>query len=75
VSDNGRGIAEADHGRVFELFRRAGSQDQPGEGIGLAHVRTLVRALDGRIDLHSTPGAGTTFSVRLPLRQAAGEAA
>ncbi|WP_238297015.1 sensor histidine kinase, partial [Methylobacterium soli] len=74
VSDNGRGIAEADHGRVFELFRRAGSQEQPGEGIGLAHVRALVRALDGRIDLHSTLGSGTTFTVCLPLRQAPSEA-
>ncbi|WP_280525322.1 sensor histidine kinase [Methylobacterium oxalidis] len=68
VSDNGRGIAAADHARVFELFRRSGPQDRPGEGIGLAHVRALVRALGGQIDLASTIGAGTTFTVRLPLR-------
>ncbi|MEH3147627.1 MAG: PAS domain-containing sensor histidine kinase [Methylobacterium frigidaeris] len=66
VADNGRGIAEADHARVFELFRRAGRQDRPGDGIGLAHVRTLVRALDGQITLRSEPGAGTCFEVRLP---------
>jgi PAS domain S-box-containing protein len=66
VADNGRGIAPQDHVRVFELFRRAGMQDRPGEGIGLAHVRTLVRALGGRIDLASQPGAGTTFTVTLP---------
>ncbi len=54
---------------MFELFRRSGVQDRPGEGIGLAHVRTLVRALGGRIDLASEFGAGTTFSVTLPLRQ------
>ncbi|MGF3022934.1 ATP-binding protein [Methylobacterium aquaticum] len=69
VSDNGRGIDARDHARVFELFRRSGAQDRPGEGIGLAHVRTLVRALGGRIDLISEIGAGTTFSVTLPLRQ------
>ena len=68
VSDNGRGIAASDHARVFELFRRSGPQDRPGEGIGLAHVRALVRALGGQIDLASTVGAGTTFTVRLPLR-------
>ena len=66
VADNGRGIAAQDHVRVFELFRRAGAQDRPGEGIGLAHVRTLVRALGGRIELASQPGTGTTFTVTLP---------
>jgi PAS domain S-box-containing protein len=66
VSDNGRGIASKDHARVFELFRRSGAQDQPGDGIGLAHVKALVRALDGRIELSSTLGTGTTFTVTLP---------
>ncbi len=78
VSDNGRGIAPKDHARVFELFRRAGPQDRPGEGIGLAHVRTLVRAMGGRIELESEPGRGTTFTVvlpRRPLRQPARAAA
>jgi len=42
VEDNGRGIAPGDHERVFELFRRAGQQNVPGEGIGLAYVRQLV---------------------------------
>lgn len=66
VEDNGRGIAPADHERVFELFRRAGTQSQPGEGIGLAHVRTMVRSLGGDITLRSEAGAGTTFIVTLP---------
>ncbi|WP_375460133.1 ATP-binding protein [uncultured Enterovirga sp.] len=68
VEDNGRGIAAADHGRVFDLFRRSGMQDRPGEGIGLAHVRTLVRAMGGRIELESQLGRGTTFTVTLPAR-------
>lgn len=66
VEDNGRGIAEQDRERVFELFRRSGVQDTPGEGIGLAHVRTLVRNLGGDITLSSRFGQGTTFSIDLP---------
>ena len=66
IEDNGRGIGDQDYERVFDLFRRAGSQDQPGEGIGLAHVRALVRRLGGQITLTSELGVGTTFRVRLP---------
>ncbi len=67
VADNGRGIEARDRARIFELFRRAGVQDRPGEGIGLAHVKALVRSLSGRITVTSTLGHGTTFSVTLPL--------
>ena len=66
VRDNGRGIAEADQKMVFEPFRRAGAQDQRGEGIGLAHVRALVRRLGGTIKLTSALNAGSTFRVVLP---------
>jgi signal transduction histidine kinase len=66
VEDNGRGIDPKDHSRVFDLFRRAGAQDRPGEGIGLAHVRALVRRLGGTISLHSEAGSGSTFRVSLP---------
>ncbi|MBA2126310.1 histidine kinase [Hyphomicrobium methylovorum] len=66
IEDNGRGIAESDSDRVFDLFRRAGPQDQPGEGIGLAHVRALIRRLGGEITMTSQLGHGTTFSVTLP---------
>lgn len=66
VADNGRGIAAVDHERVFELFRRSGSQNSPGEGIGLAHVRTMVRSLGGDVTLSSTLGEGTTFIINLP---------
>ncbi|WP_127092126.1 sensor histidine kinase [Aquabacter cavernae] len=71
VSDNGRGIDPRDRGRVFELFRRSGPQDRPGEGIGLAHVRTLVRRLGGSVLLDSQLGKGTTFKVTLPKTLAA----
>jgi len=66
VKDNGRGIAENDLERVFELFRRAGRQDRPGEGIGLAHVRALVRRLGGDITVVSKLGEGSEFRVLLP---------
>ncbi|MGD9477788.1 sensor histidine kinase [Shinella sp. G-2] len=65
-TDNGRGIAPEDHERVFELFRRSGTQDKPGEGIGLAHVRSLMRNLGGDIVVRSELGQGTTFVLRLP---------
>ncbi len=65
-TDNGRGIAPEDHERVFELFRRSGTQDKPGEGIGLAHVRSLMRNLGGDIVVKSALGEGTTFVLRLP---------
>jgi signal transduction histidine kinase len=67
VSDNGRGIDPRDHARVFDLFRRSGVQDQPGEGIGLATVRALVFRLGGVIDVTSTLGQGATFRLSLPL--------
>ena len=66
VTDNGRGIAARDYERVFELFRRAGDQSVPGEGIGLAHVRTLLRRLGGTIECTSELGSGSTFTICLP---------
>jgi len=72
VRDNGRGIDPADHVRVFELFRRSGAQDRPGEGIGLAHVRALVRRLGGTMGLSSQLGQGSTFTVTLPRRWTGG---
>lgn len=69
ISDNGRGIAPKDHERVFELFRRAGRQDRPGEGVGLAFVRSSVRRLGGTITIESEVNEGTIFRIRLPKRQ------
>ena len=67
VSDNGRGIDPKDHQRIFELFRRAGTQDRPGQGIGLAHVRTLVRRLGGTMTVASESDKGSTFTITLPI--------
>lgn len=68
ITDNGRGIDPKDHSRIFDLFRRAGLQDRQGQGIGLAHVRTLVRRLGGTINVSSELNKGSTFTVTLPAR-------
>ena len=73
VADNGRGIDPRDHDRIFDLFRRSGQQDQPGEGIGLAHVRALAYRLGGLIDCRSALGGGATFTLALPAEPAASQ--
>jgi signal transduction histidine kinase len=67
VTDNGRGIDPKDHQRIFDLFRRAGAQDKPGQGIGLAHVRALVRRLGGTMSVQSELHSGSTFTITLPI--------
>jgi hypothetical protein len=72
VADNGRGIDPKDHQRIFDLFRRAGLQDQPGQGIGLAHVRALVRRLGGTMSVASELDKGSTFTITLPINWTVG---
>jgi signal transduction histidine kinase len=67
IADNGRGIDPKDHQRIFELFRRAGTQDKPGQGIGLAHVRALVRRLGGTMSVASELHQGSAFTITLPI--------
>jgi signal transduction histidine kinase len=67
IADNGRGIDPKDHQRIFDLFRRAGTQDKPGQGIGLAHVRALVRRLGGTMSVSSELHSGSTFTITLPI--------
>jgi signal transduction histidine kinase len=67
ITDNGRGIDPKDHQRIFDLFRRAGTQDKPGQGIGLAHVRALVRRLGGTMSVASELHHGSTFTITLPI--------
>lgn len=80
VEDNGRGVKPEDHERIFELFRRSGAQNQPGEGIGLSHVRGMARAMGGDVTVRSALGEGATFTIILPgdlrpMLQSAGETA
>ena len=74
VIDNGRGIAPEDHERIFELFRRAGMQDQEGEGLGLANVRALAYRLGGTIEVESELDQGSRFRLSLPAKFVAQEA-
>lgn len=64
--DNGRGIAPDDIPKVFEIFRRVGAPDTPGEGMGLAFTKALVRLQGGRIWCESVLGEGSTFCLALP---------
>jgi len=70
VADTGVGIAPEDLKHVFKRFWRgekSRSRATGGAGIGLAIVHELVRAHDGRIDVESRPGVGSTFRVSLPV--------
>lgn len=64
VSDNGRGISEEDLTRIFNPFFSTSSS---GTGLGLPAVRRIARAHGGRVELNSSPGKGSTFTIRLPL--------
>ena len=72
VSDNGRGIAQGDLQRIFELFAQGevGSPNDSGLGVGLTLARSLAEMHGGRLDAESPgPGQGSTFLLRLPLGQ------
>jgi two-component system sensor histidine kinase SenX3 len=67
VSDRGPGIPDNDRERVFERFERLeGTATQAGTGLGLYISRQLVRAMGGNVTVDSLPGAGSTFTIRLP---------
>ncbi|MDX1606529.1 MAG: ATP-binding protein [Candidatus Competibacterales bacterium] len=65
IADTGSGIEPAQQHRVFEPFMQAPERDD-GAGLGLAICREIIHQHGGRIDLHSVPGQGTTFSLELP---------
>jgi len=67
VSDTGEGIAPSDISHVFEPFFSTKSE---GTGLGLALVHRVVQEHGGDIDVRSSPGLGTTFTLTLPSRHA-----
>jgi len=69
IQDQGIGIPAQDQPRLFESFHRASNvENRPGTGLGLAIVKKSVELHGGEISLASAPGAGTRFTVLLPLR-------
>lgn len=71
VRDNGPGIERGEQREIFEQFSRgraALQSGQPGVGLGLAFVRTIVQGHKGKIDFSSRPGE-TAFRIRLPRRR------
>lgn len=71
ISDTGKGIALEDQTQIFEPFFRVGSSSQSylpeSTGLGLAIVKRLVKLLQGKIELASQVGVGSTFTIILPL--------
>jgi signal transduction histidine kinase len=69
VRDHGLGIPDEDLGRVFEPFQRARNVQGRirGTGVGLASARQIVQEHGGHISVDSREGAGSTFTVCLPL--------
>jgi signal transduction histidine kinase len=67
VADQGKGIAEADHARVFAKFERVDPSEPGGSGLGLYISRRLARAMGGDITLDSAPGQGARFVLTLPV--------
>jgi signal transduction histidine kinase len=64
-TDNGIGIAEHYHAKIFNMFFRA-SADSKGSGLGLYIVKAAVEKLDGTIEVESELGVGTTFRITIP---------
>jgi signal transduction histidine kinase len=72
IRDRGIGIPSAEQKKIFEKFYRVGStlvHDVKGSGLGLAIVKHVVHAHGGRVELASTPGEGSTFTIVLPIGQ------
>ena len=71
VRDHGLGIAPHEQKRVFEKFYRAPSHERhqiAGTGLGLTLVAHIAEAHGGRVELQSAPGAGSTFSILIPMK-------
>ena len=70
MTDTGIGMDPADVDRIFEPFVRldaARARDTGGAGLGLPIARSIVATHDGTLVAESVPGAGSTFTIRLPI--------
>ena len=72
VADTGIGISEEHLGHIFEEFYRVSGPETrytTGTGLGLSIVKKIVESHFGRIDVESKVGKGTTFTVKLPIKE------
>jgi signal transduction histidine kinase len=67
ITDQGPGMTEEEQEKLFRPFTR-GSRKGEGSGLGLAITRSIVQAHGGAIEVTSSPGSGTTMSVKIPRR-------
>tara|TARA_R110002049_G_scaffold140930_7_gene302357 strand:+ start:8435 stop:9901 length:1467 start_codon:yes stop_codon:yes gene_type:complete len=73
VVDEGIGLSESEREKVFDEFSQIDSSDQRvvgGTGLGMNISKRIIEALGGKIDYFKNPGAGTTFYIELPLKDA-----
>ena len=69
IADTGIGLSKDEQQRIFSRFHRATetrSRNERGVGLGLSIARSIAEAHGGRIDVESTPGQGSTFTIHLP---------
>ena len=72
VADRGIGIARSEQSKIFEKFYRAGDplvHNTKGSGLGLSLVRHIAHAHGGEVEVESTPGKGSKFTLTLPLER------
>jgi signal transduction histidine kinase len=73
VRDSGIGIAPEDQARMFQRFQRGQHADRGGYGLGLYLVRHIMDAHGGTIEVESSPGAGSRFTLKFPVEGAHAE--
>ena len=74
VTDTGEGIPDNVRARIFDKFYQGDtSHKSEGNGIGLTLVRRIVELCNGKIEVESTVGEGSTFTVRLPVAETVAE--
>lgn len=73
ITDNGIGFKEENRHKIFDVFTRLHSESEyHGSGIGLAICKKIVERHEGSINVHSVPGDGSIFYIRLPIKQPVG---
>ena len=72
IKDNGVGMTKEEKHRIFDKFYRVPKGDihnVKGFGLGLSYVKAVVMAMNGKIEVDSTPGVGSEFIVSIPIKQ------